>query len=193
MIRLATAVAVCAALVFAGCGNGNEKTIPHDDGATLIRLLKQARDDAGDRSKCDSLERTIASIQARVQSLPASVDKDTRDSLTNGVSNLSDSARQECQKTQTTTTKSTPTTPPQTTPTTPSTTTPTTPPQTTPTTPSNTTPSTPTQPTTPNNGGAPGPSTAPGQQKGNGKGQKGPKDRPTGKGKGNGHGKGGKG
>jgi hypothetical protein len=163
--RIATAlVAVLALALLAGCG-GDKKTIPSNDAASLIRALRQARDLAGDPKKCPDLQIAVQRVNERVASLPASVDKDTRDSLVNGTNNLIDAARSDCQNVQTTPTtptQSTPTTPPPTTPTTPSNTTPTTPtapPPTTPTTPPATTPTAP-------NGGAAVP---PGQGKKGGK------------------------
>jgi outer membrane murein-binding lipoprotein Lpp len=126
MTRLATALAALAALcLLAGCG-GDAKTIPNDDGASLIRALRDARNLAGDPDKCPQLQTAVQRVQARVAALPASVDKDTRDSLVNGVNNLIDDARSECAGVETTPTE---TTPPRTTPTTP-----TAPTQTTPTT-----------------------------------------------------------
>ena len=165
MRRLLTALALVAALAaLAGCGSGGtKKTIPRNAGTTLIRLLKQARDLSGDPAKCPALLRTVARVEAEVQSLPPSVDKNTRDSLVNGATHLAQTAQQECQNTQTTPTTPTQTTPTVTTPTatTPTQTIPTTPTQTTPTTPTQTTPAT---PTTPNGGTGP----ANGQGNGNG-------------------------
>jgi hypothetical protein len=160
-MRALTALAVAASLVVAGCGS-DKKTIPNDDGASLIRALRQARDATGDPQKCTQLISAVDKVRTRVVSLPSSVDKDTRDSLVNGVNHLIDDANKECSNTQTTPTTTTPTT---TTP--PTTTTETTPTQTTTTqtTPTQTTPTqtTPTQ-TTPGNGGT-GPENAPGQDK----------------------------
>jgi predicted small lipoprotein YifL/type II secretory pathway pseudopilin PulG len=164
MRRLLTALVLVAALVaLAGCGSsGTTKTIPRGVSATLIRLLRDARDQSGDPAKCPALLRAAARVEAEVQSLPPSVDKNTRDSLVNGATHLAQSAQQECQNTQTTPTTPTVTTPTVTTPTvtTPTQTTPTTPTQTTPTTPTATTPT----PTTPNGG------TGPGKGNGNGNG-----------------------
>jgi hypothetical protein len=172
--RLCTALAALAALApLAGCGE-DKKTIPHDDGATLIRLLRDARDQAGDPDKCPQLQLTVQRVQGQVASLPSSVDKDTRDSLVNGVNNLIDDARSECENAQTTTettpTETTPTAPPQTQETTPPTTE-TTPPPTTPTAPPQTTPA------PPGNGGVtPGNTPQVPQPKGGKKGPKGKKD-----------------
>jgi len=165
MMRALTAAAIVASLAVAGCG-GDKKTIPSDDGASLIRALRQVRDLSGDPQNCPQLPAAVQRVQSRVASLPASVDKDTRDSLVNGVNNLIDNVNSECKNAQTTPTTPTQTTPTETTPTqtTPTQTTPT---QTTPTqtTPTQTTPTqtTPTQ-TTPGNGGT-GPGNAPGQDK----------------------------
>jgi outer membrane murein-binding lipoprotein Lpp len=152
MIRALTVLAAVAALaLLAGCGgSSNKKTIPTDAGASLIRALRQARDLAGDATKCPQLQTAVQRVQARVASLPASVDKDTRDTLVNGANHLIDDARNECQNVQTTPTTTTPTTttPTQTVPTQTQTT-----PTPTQTTPTQTTPTTPTQTTPPNNGG----------------------------------------
>ena len=168
MIRVLTALALVAALAVSGCG-GDKKTIPSDQGASLIRALRQARDLSGNTQQCPQLQAAVQRVQSRVASLPSSVDKNTRDSLVNGVNHLIDNTNSECANAQTTPTTTTPTA---TTPTatTPTTTTQTTPTQTTPTqtTPTTTTPTTttPTQ-TTPGNGGT-GPGnggTPPGQGK----------------------------
>jgi hypothetical protein len=162
MMRVVTALALVAAVALAGCGS-DKKTIPNSDGASLIRLLRQARDETGDPQKCPQLLTTVQRVQTRVASLPSSVDKNTRDSLVNGVNNLIDDSRNECANTQTTPTETAPTTPTQTAPTQttpPTDTTPTqsTPTQTTPTTPTPTTPTTPSPGnggTSPGNGGTP--------------------------------------
>jgi hypothetical protein len=165
-MRALTALALVVSIAVAGCGS-EKKTIPSDEGASLIRALRQARDLTGDPQKCDQLKAAVQRVQSRVASLPSSVNKNTRDSLVNGVNHLIDNANTECANAQTTPTTTTPTTttPTATTETTPTQTTPT---QTTPTqtTPTQTTPTqtTPTQ-TTPGNGGA-----SPGQGNGNGKG-----------------------
>ena len=161
----AAACAALAAVPLAGCGGGDERTIPHDQGSTLIRVLRNARDQAGDPARCDALLRSVSSAQAEVQQLPSSVSGDTRRTLVQGVDNLAQTATQECQSAQTTPTQTTPTatTPaPTTTETTPppTTTTPTTPP---PTTPTETTP--PPTATTPAPGNGTG-GVQPGQKKG---------------------------
>jgi hypothetical protein len=167
MIRTATAlIAACALALLPGCGE-DKKTIPHDEGASLIRLLRDARDLAGDSDKCPQLQVAVRRVQTRVAALPSSVDKDTRDSLVNGVNNLIDNARSECENVKTTPTKTTPTdtVPTETTPTE------TQPTQTQPTQtqPTTTTPPPQTTPTTPggNGGVTPGnpPEVAPGQEK----------------------------
>jgi cell division protein FtsN len=180
-MRALTAVAIAASLLVAGCGS-DKKTIPNDEGASLIRLLRAARDTAGDPQKCPQLLDAVQKVQSKVADLPSSVNKNTRDSLVNGVNHLIDDANNECKNTQTTQTTTTPTT------TTPTTTTETTPTQTTPTqttptqtTPTQTTPTSPTTPTGPGNGGTgtgTGPGnggTPPGQDKGTK--EKGPKKK----------------
>ena len=173
-MRVLTALALVVSLAVAGCG-GDKKTIPSDQGASLIRALRQVRDLSTDQQNCPQLPAAVQRVHSRVASLPASVDKNTRDSLVNGVNHLIDDVNSECQNAQTTPTTTTPTqTTPPPTQTTPTQTTPT---QTTPTqtTPTQTTPTQTTPPaTTPGNGGT-GPGnggTPPGQDK-KGKGKKG--------------------
>jgi cell division protein FtsN len=184
-MRVLTALALVASLAVAGCG-GDKKTIPSDDGASLIRALRQVRDLSGDPQNCPQLAAAVQRVQSRVASLPSSVDKDTRDSLVNGVNHLIDNVNTECQNAQTTPTETTPTqTTPTTTETTPTQTTPT---QTTPTqtTPTQTTPTqtTPTQ-TGPGNGGAgPGKGNGNGNGPPNAQGQDKKKDKPGKKGPG---------
>jgi hypothetical protein len=162
-----TALAACTvllAVLVAGCGE-KAPGVPSRQADTLIRLLRNAREQADDPDKCDELQSTIRSISVRVKRLPDSVDSDVRDSLENGASNLASAARDQCSNadkprtTPTTETETVPTTPTETTPTE---TTPTTPTETTPTQP--TTPTEPTTPTTPDpgNGG-----TEPGNGNGN--------------------------
>ena len=118
MTRLLTALAACGTLaVLAGCG-GDEKTIPRDEGSTLIRLLRDARDQAKDLpDKCDGLLRTASRVQAEVQALPRRVERDTRRTLSDGADNLAALAEQECrdaerERERTDTTDTTPTAPP---------------------------------------------------------------------------------
>jgi hypothetical protein len=169
-------VALCGAVLVAGCGDsGDKKTIPRADAAKLIETLQEARIAAGDQDRCDKLSRLVAQLQTEVRGLPASVDADTRESLVNGVNTLEDHARSECANTETNTAETTETTPPTTTETVPPTTTETAPPTTTETQPPPTTTETqppptqapPPEPTVPPNGGTPEP---PGNGNGNGNG-----------------------
>jgi hypothetical protein len=157
----------CLALAFvplalAGCGD-KAPGIPRSDAADLIGLLKKAQDESDDPQRCDELLATVREIAAKVRDLPSKTDADVRDSLANGVRNLAESSRRQCEETQTTTTTTptvptTETAPPPTTETIPPPTTETTPPPTTETTPPPTTPPVPTTPDTggtdPGNGGA---------------------------------------
>jgi hypothetical protein len=156
-------------LAVAGCGD-KKPGIPRSDASALISLLKQAQMESDNPQRCDELLVTIQDIAAKVRDLPSSTDPDVRDSLSNGVRNLAESARAQCDATQTTTTTTptTPTTetvPPPTTETTPPPTTETTPPPTTETTPP---PTTPPVPTTPGTGGT-GPGNNGNGNSGNGK------------------------
>jgi hypothetical protein len=180
MTRHATALAaslVLAALPLAGCGD-TPPGLSKKDAAELTRLLHKAQSASDDpQQRCDTLLAAVAKLNERVAALPTKVDKDVRDSLQNGVKNLSSQSNSLCsqQKTPTTTT----TTPTETIPTTPPPTTQTIPP-TIHTTPPPTTPPPTTPPPTqePGTGG-----TGPGNGNGNGGG--------TGNGNGNGQGSGG--
>jgi hypothetical protein len=191
VIPRATALCALLALVFAGCGGGgDEKTIPRDEAARLVELLQEAQVAAGDQDRCDRLLQLVPRIQAEVGDLPDSVDSDTRETLTDGVAQLADHAREECQDTETTETAPTTTTETETVPP-PTTETETEPPPTTETEPPPTTetepPPTVPEPTVPEEGGAEPPGgegegqfeSAPGQEK-NGKGPK-PDKGPKGK------------
>jgi hypothetical protein len=156
-MRRFTALAAGLALAvvpLAGCGD-KAPGIPRGDATALVRELKQIQVLSDDPQRCDDLIAAIQDLAAKVRALPSSTDRDVRDTLANGVRNLAESARVQCQGTQTTPTVTTPTVttetvPPPTTETTPPPTTETTPPPTTQTTPPPT--SVPT-PTTPGTGG----------------------------------------
>jgi hypothetical protein len=173
MRRRLTALAVSAALIavpVAGCGD-KAPGIPKHDAAELIRLLKKAQTASDNPEQhCDTLLASVAKLDQKVSALPSKVDKDVRDSLANGVRNLTAKSQSLCNQTKTpTTTTTTPTT---TIPTTPPTTTQTIPPQTTHTTPPHTQtipPQTVPPQTTPCSGGTgPGNATGTGGGKGHG-------------------------
>jgi hypothetical protein len=171
MRRLTALAAILAvgAVPLAGCGGSKAPGIPKRDATELLRLLRKAQAESDNpQQRCDSLLATVRKLEQKVAALPSKVDRDVRDTLTNGVKNLAASSASLCQQTQTTpttpttpTVPTTPTTPPPTTQTTPPPTTQTTPPPTTQTTPPPTTP----PPTTPGTGG-----TGPGAGNGNGNG-----------------------
>jgi hypothetical protein len=171
-MRRLTALAACVAvtaLPLAGCGN-KAPGLAKRDASELIRLLRRAQAASDDPARCNELLATISTVRAKVQALPPNVDSGVRESLSNGVDNLAQSARANCQPTntatQTTPTQTIPTTPPPPTATIPPPTTATTPPPTTATTPPPTVP-----PTTPGTGGTgPGNGNGSGNGNGNGKG-----------------------
>lgn len=109
MTRALTLLALLAALIVSGCGGEEEPTIPSAEADQLVDLLRQARVQAGDQDRCDKLLDLVSQIRAEVDSLPRSVDRDTRRTLDNGVSNLEDDARSECENVETTETETTPT------------------------------------------------------------------------------------
>jgi predicted small lipoprotein YifL len=163
LTTLVVAVAL-AAVPLAGCG-GKAPGLPKSDAAALTKLLRRAQAASDNpQQRCDTLLAIVAKLNQKVAALPSNVDKDVRDSLANGVKNLSDSSASLCSQNQTPTTPTTPTTP---IPTTPPPSTPTVPPQTTPTTPPQTTPTTP-PPTTPPQTSPGTGGTGPGNGNGNG-------------------------
>jgi uncharacterized membrane protein YgcG len=193
MRRALTSALVAAALValpLAGCGD-KPPGVSKKDANELVRLLRKAQTASDNPGKhCDTLLAAVAKLNERVAALPSKVDKDVRDSLQNGVKNLSDQSNSLCSKQKTpTTTTTTPTT---TVPTTPPPTTRTIPPPTQHTTPPPTQEPPPTTPpqTTPGNGGG---GTAPGSGNGNGNGSGngGGSGNGSGGGSGNGQGSGG--
>ena len=109
MTRALTLLAILAALIVSGCGGEEEPTIPSAEADQLVDLLRQARVQAGDQDRCDKLLDLVSQIRAEVDSLPNSVDRDTRRTLDNGVSNLEDDAVSECENVETTETETTPT------------------------------------------------------------------------------------
>jgi hypothetical protein len=125
----------------------------------------QAADQYSANGQCGLAHRKVGDARFLLSRLPSSVDKGTRQGLTDGLGRLDSLITSECQQPQKTQTQTTPTvTETQTTPTTtPSTTTPTTPTTTTPTTTgttpttTGTTPTTTTGTTTTGNGGTPPP------------------------------------
>lgn len=168
MIARATATLAAAALLalpLAGCGKSGPK-IPRSDARSLIAVLETVKRQT-DAHACRTVERTLESLERRVDALPSRTDGDIRSSLVDGVQNLRELVAAECgqvqqkpktESTDTTTSESTTTSEPTTNTNTDTTTETTT--QTNPNT--NTTPSTDTS-TTPNttpeppSGGAPGP------------------------------------
>jgi hypothetical protein len=109
MRRALTLLAVLAALVAAGCGGEEEPTIPSENADRLVDLLRQARVQAGDQDRCDKLADLVDEIRAEVDALPNGVDRDTRRTLDDGVANLEELAREECEGVETTETETTPT------------------------------------------------------------------------------------
>jgi hypothetical protein len=163
LTALAATVAL-AALPLAGCGD-TPPGLSNKEANELTRLLHKAQTASDNpQQRCDTLLAAVAKLNERVAALPSKVDKDVRDSLQNGVKNLSDQSNSLCsqQKTPTTTT----TTPTTTIPTTPPTTVQTLPPTTQHTTPPPTQPP-PTQEPPPTQGGG---GVSPGNGNGNGNG-----------------------
>ena len=158
--RAAVAALLTAAVVLpaAGCGKDKPK-IPRSDSDALVALLREVeRQDA--KRACKTVSRTIATLQSRVETLPARTDSDIRSTLRDGVTNLRNLVATDCATVKPKPKKPTTTTETQTEPTTTTTEPPTT---TTTTTPSTNTGTTTTQPpppstqTQPNTSGGSGP------------------------------------
>jgi hypothetical protein len=150
-VALAAMLGVAAALLVS-CGGSNGKLIPTADAGPLqgdFEAVAQAAETG--KGNCAATKTAIAKTEGDFSALPASVDSGLRETLRNGIDNLSSHALALCEQppAQTTTTNATPkTTSTATTPTTTTTTTTTTAPAT--TTPTTTTP---TEATTPGAGG----------------------------------------
>ena len=163
-------------MLLPGCGSSTKRTIPTADGDRLIRAI-QAADQYSSAGQCGRARRKVVDARFLLGRLPASVDKDTRQGITDGLARLDSLITSECQKPQDTNTQTTQTetTQSQTTPTV-TTQTETTQSQTTPTqtqtqttqtntVPTSTTPTSTTPTTTTGTGGTPPP---PGNGAGNG-------------------------
>jgi hypothetical protein len=152
-------IAAALALPIAGCGKDKPK-IPRDNARALVALLGTVQRQS-DAHACVTVERTISSLQTRVEALPSKTDPDIRASLRDGIAHLRTLVTAECatqkpkpkDQTTTTDTQSTDTTTGTTTDTTTGTSTSTSTDTSTQTTP--TTPSTQTTPSTPPSGGTP--------------------------------------
>ena len=148
-------LAAAIALPIAGCGK-DEPKIPRSDARDLVILLRAVERQDAKRS-CRVVSRTIATLQSRVETLPANTDSDIRSTLRDGVTNLRNLVATDCATVKPKPKKPTTTTETQTQPTTTSepTTTTTSPPTTTTTSPptTNTQTSTSTGTTTTNSSG----------------------------------------
>jgi hypothetical protein len=169
--RTAAAIATAAlvALPLAGCGKDKPK-IPRSDARALVAVLDTVKRQT-DAHACTAVQRTLASLDRRVQALPSRTDADIRSSLRDGIANLRELVLSDCsqvkQKPDTTTEETTTSEPDTSTDTNTDTTTDTDTETTTETSPdTNTTPNTDTAPnTTPDTTPSGGASSPPGQGK----------------------------
>jgi hypothetical protein len=95
--RSVTAVVLAAALLvpIAGCGKSKPK-LPKQDARALVSLLHQA-DSRAQAKSCDALlKRTLPRLEVHLNTLPANVDPDIRDTLRQGIANLRTLAVAQC-------------------------------------------------------------------------------------------------
>ncbi|HEX8073788.1 MAG TPA: hypothetical protein VF545_02300 [Thermoleophilaceae bacterium] len=108
---IALVALIAVAVPIAGCGKSGPK-IPKQDAADIVARLKEA-ERRNDPLRCDDLrQETIPALQSQVRSL-GNVDKDIRETLSEGVDNLRNLVAAECStrepktKTDTTTSETT--------------------------------------------------------------------------------------
>jgi hypothetical protein len=118
--RLPTlALALCA--VLAGCGGGDDASIPRQQAEALTTQLDLVADRMDQNPPlCGSARTQLGQLEQKIEGLPASVTQDVRDKLDEGLANLNDLVTQKCEQAQTQepTTETTETTEPSTTETT---------------------------------------------------------------------------
>ncbi len=80
-------LAPLVALALAGCGSGDDGTIPEGDGNELLALLDALQSDveAGD---CETIDDRAAQVQTQVQALPAEVDSAVKTELLDAAAQL---------------------------------------------------------------------------------------------------------
>lgn len=82
-------LATVAALVLAGCGSGDDGTIPEENGNALLDVLDSLDADVSDGS-CDSVPGLAEEFALRVEALPAEVDAEVKSELVDAAANLQD-------------------------------------------------------------------------------------------------------
>jgi hypothetical protein len=75
------------ALALAGCGSGDDGTIPEENGNELLALLDAMQSDI-DGGDCETIDDRAAQVQAQVQALPADVDPEVKTELLDAAAQL---------------------------------------------------------------------------------------------------------
>ena len=90
--RIRKSLLVCVfALTLAGCGSGDDGTIPSDEADQLLSLLAAVQNAAED-GDCDLAQGSAEEFVNRVNNLPEDVDPDVASALTKAATNLDDLA-----------------------------------------------------------------------------------------------------
>ena len=82
-----TALATLVAVLIAGCGSSDDKSIPPDVSGQLIAQLHQVQDQV-EAGNCELAQGPASQFQTSVDSLPSSVDSDTKKDLAKLADNL---------------------------------------------------------------------------------------------------------
>lgn len=82
-----TALAALVAVLIAGCGSSDDKSIPPDVSGQLIAQLHQVQDQV-EAGNCELAQGPASQFQTSVDDLPASVDSDTKKDLAKLADNL---------------------------------------------------------------------------------------------------------
>jgi hypothetical protein len=82
-----TLLASLLALALAGCGSGDEGTIPPDKSETLISLTQAVQSDVAN-GDCDAARQHANELADQVRALPTPVEPDVRDALEKAAANL---------------------------------------------------------------------------------------------------------
>ena len=96
--RLPIPLLVCAlALTLAGCGSGDDGTIPPDDANNLLNQVEAVKNDV-ESGDCETAKQHAQELVAGVNALPNDVDPDVASELTKAAFNLTQLASTDCEE-----------------------------------------------------------------------------------------------
>lgn len=108
-LGITLAALLCGALLLLpGCGGSKGKPIPADQASRLIQNI-QAADQYSTDGRCNRAHTKVRDARFVLGQIPASVDKDVRQGLADGLARLDSLISSQCQAPQQTQTESTPT------------------------------------------------------------------------------------